>query len=59
MKPEYKEKALENLNGINNRIATIKGMMEGTQPANPSEAIRLAREIERLIELTSNIVDIA
>ena len=54
MKPEYKEKALENLNGINNRIATIKGMMEGTKPAN-----RLAREIERLIELTSNIVDIA
>ena len=59
MKPEYKEKALENLNGINNRIATIKGMMKATQPANPSEAIRLAREIERLIELTSNIVDIA
>lgn len=59
MKPEYKEKALENLSGINNRIATIKGMMEGTKPANPSEAIRLAREIERLIELTSNIVDIA
>ena len=59
MKPEYKEKALENLNGINNRIGTIKGMMEGTQPANPAEAIRLAREIERLVELTSNVVDIA
>ena len=59
MKPEYKEKALENLNGINNRIVTIKGMMEGTQPANPAEAIRLAREIERLVELTSNVVDIA
>jgi hypothetical protein len=59
MKPEYKEKVLENLNGINNRIATIKGMMEGTQPANPAEAIRLAREIERLVELTSNVVDIS
>jgi hypothetical protein len=59
MKPEYKEKALENLNGINNRIVTIKGMMEGTHPANPAEANRLAKEIERLVELTSNIVDIA
>jgi hypothetical protein len=59
MKPEYKEKALENLNGIGNRIATIKGMMEGNHPANPAEAIRLAREIERLVELTTNIVDIA
>jgi hypothetical protein len=59
MKPEYKEKALENLNGINNRIVTIKAMMEGTQPANPAEANRLAREIERLVQLTSNIVDIA
>jgi hypothetical protein len=59
MKPEYKEKALDNLSGINNRIVKIKGMMEGTNPANPAEAIRLAREIERLVELTSNIVDIA
>jgi hypothetical protein len=33
--------------------------MEGTQPANPAEANRLAKEIERLVELTSNIVDIA
>lgn len=59
MKPEYKEKALENINGINNRIETIKGMMEGTQPANQQEAIRLAREIQRLLELTSNIVELA
>lgn len=59
MKPEYKEKALENINGINNRIETIKGMMEGTQPANQQEAIRLAREIQKLLELTSNIVELA
>lgn len=59
MKPEYKEKALENINGISNRIVTIKGMMEGTHPANQQEAIRLAREIEKLLELTSNIVDLA
>ena len=59
MKPEYKEKALENINGISNRIVTIKAMMEGNQPANQQEAIRLAREIEKLLELTSNIVDLA
>lgn len=59
MKPEYKEKVLENLNGINNRIVNVKGMMEGTIPVNQAEAIRLAREIERLVELTTNIVDIS
>jgi len=59
MKPEYKEKALENLNGIANRAVTIKDMMEGKRPANQAEAIRLVREIERLAELTSNVVDIA
>lgn len=59
MKPEYKEKALENINGVHNRIKTIKAMMEGTQPANQQEAIRLAREIEKLLELTSNIVELA
>ena len=59
MKPEYKEKALENLNGIAGRAVTIKDMMEGKRPANQEEAIRLVREIERLAELTSNVVDIA
>lgn len=59
MKHEYKQKTLENLNGISVRIKVIKNMLEGSQPANPEEAKRMAVEIERLLELTTNIVDIA
>jgi hypothetical protein len=59
MKPEYKEKALDNLNGINNRIESVLKMLEGREPANQQRAIGLSKEIKRLIELTQNIVDIS
>jgi hypothetical protein len=34
-------------------------MLHGERPANEEEAKRLAREIERLVELTTNIVDLS
>jgi hypothetical protein len=59
MKPAYKEKALGNIEAIEKRIAVIKDMMEGSRPADQKLALQYAKEIERAIELTRNIVDIS
>lgn len=58
MKPEYKIRAQENLEAIAKRASVISEMLEGKRPANPAEAIKLSKEIERLVELTTNIVDL-
>jgi hypothetical protein len=34
-------------------------MLSGERPANQAEAIKLSKEIERLLELTTNIVDLS
>jgi hypothetical protein len=59
MKTEYKQRAQENLEAINKRAKVINEMLTGERPANQEEAIRLSKEIERLIELTTNIVDLS
>ena len=59
MKPEYKNRVQEHLEAINKRAKIISEMMEGKRPANPNEAIKLTKEIERLVELTTNIVDVS
>ena len=50
MKPEYKEKALSYMEGVQNRTKAIQEMMQGKRPANQEQAIRLTMEIERLLE---------
>jgi hypothetical protein len=59
MKPEYKEKALSYMDGINSRTKTIQEMLEGKRPSNQSDAIRLTKEIERLLEQARNIVELS
>jgi len=59
MKPEYKEKALSYMDGIQNRAKTIQEMLEGARPSNQSDAIRLTKEIERLLEQARNIVELS
>ena len=59
MKPEYKIKAQENLEAVTKRAKVITEMLSGERPANQDEALRLSKEIERLVELTQNIVDLA
>ena len=59
MKTEYKQRAQENLEAISKRAKVISEMLNGERPANEEEAKRLAREIERLVELTTNIVDLS
>ncbi len=59
MKPEYKQRAQENLEAISKRAKVISEMLSGERPANPEEAVRLVREIDRLVALTTNIVDLS
>ena len=48
-----------NLESIAKRAKVISEMLRGERPANQAEATKLATEIERLVELTQNIVDLS
>ena len=56
MKPEYKEKIEGYLEGILNSNKVIAEMLEGKRPSNQSDAIQLTKKIERLLELTGNLI---
>lgn len=59
MKPEYKNRAQENLEAISKRAKVISQMLNGERPVNQEEAKKSASEIQRLVELTLNIVDVS
>lgn len=59
MKHEYKEKVLTHIESIEKRIIILNEMLEGKQPADQKRAIVLTKEINRLTELTRNIIDIS
>lgn len=59
MKFEYKERALENLNSISKRLTILTEMAEGKRTVNDSDVERLLKEMQRLIELTTEIVQIS
>ena len=59
MKVEYKMRAQENLEAIAKRAKVIAEMLKGERPANQAEAVKLSNEIEKLVELTTNLVDLS
>ena len=59
MKPEYQQRAIENLSALDKRADIIIQMMDGSRPANPAEALTIMKEIKRLTELTNNLVDLS
>lgn len=59
MKPEHKEKALSHIEAVENHNKVIKGMLDGSRPSDQKEALRLAHQIERLLELTRTLVELA
>jgi hypothetical protein len=59
MKQEYKMRAQENLEAIAKRAKVIAEMLKGERPANQAEAVKLSNEIEKLVELTTNLVDLS
>ena len=59
MKAEYKMRAQEHLEAIVKRAKVISEMLNGERPVNQEEAKKASKEIERLVELTTNIVDLS
>lgn len=59
MKSEHKERALTHIESIENHNKVIKGMLEGSRPSNQEEALRLTHQIERLLEMTKTLVELA
>ena len=59
MKPEHKEKALTYIESIENHNKVITEMLNGNRPSNQTEALRLSNQIERLLERTKTLVDLA
>ena len=59
MKPERKEKALTHIEAVENHNKVIRGMLDGSRPANQQEALRLTNQIERLLELTRTLVELS
>lgn len=58
MKQEYKNRAIENLVGIDKKVTIIQEMLEGKRPANEKEATDLTKEIKKIIEITTNLIDL-
>ena len=56
MKEAYKTKVKDYLDGIENSNVVIKEMLEGKRPSNQKEAISMTIKIERLLELTRNLI---
>jgi hypothetical protein len=59
MKPEYKMRAQEHLEAISKRNKIIAEMLAGERPVNQAEAIKTTKEIEKLVEMVTNIVDLS
>ena len=59
MKPAYKEKASNHIEGIESRLIKIQEMLEGKRPSNQSDAITLGKEIKYLLNLAKNIVELS
>ena len=59
MKPEYKMRVQEHLEAIAKRNKIIAEMLAGERPVNQAEAIKTTKEIEKLVELVTNIVDLS
>lgn len=59
MKPEYRERALENLNSITKRTQILTEVIEGKRNANDAELIHLIKEINRLVEMTTSVVELS
>ena len=59
MKPEHKQKLLSHLEGVENSSKMIQQMLDGTKPANQETALQLTRNIDRLLEMSRTIVELA
>lgn len=59
MKPEYKIKSEELLNGVDKKIDVITEMLSGKRPADQRLVTAYCRDIKQSIESTLNLISIS
>lgn len=59
MKLEYKERVLENINSINKRVTILLEIVDRKRASNDKEMTQMLKEIHRLTEQTSNLIDVS
>lgn len=59
MKSQHKENALNHLESIAKHNKVIKEMLSGDRPPNQKEAFKLNNQIDRLVEITKNLIDLS
>lgn len=59
MKPEYKERVLENFNAMAKHITYLEDVQNQKRPSTPAEINQSIQQIKRLIDANYNIVDVS
>jgi hypothetical protein len=59
MRPEYKEKTKDFISGVNSRLKTVEGMLNGTRQVDEQLAKRYIKEALNGLEKIEGIVDIS
>lgn len=59
MKPEYKNRSMELLNGVDTKIGKILDMLQGVRPPDQKLAIQIAKELKLSIEKITQLVDLS
>lgn len=59
MKPEYKNKSEELLNGVDKKIDVIVDMVNGKRPADQKLLLSYCRDIKQSIDSTLNLISLS
>lgn len=59
MKPEYKNRSVELLNGVDSKIDKILDMLHGVRPADQKLAIQISKELKSSIEKITQLVELS
>lgn len=59
MKPEYKNRSVELLNGADGKISKILDMLQGVRPPDQKLAIQIAKELKSTIEKVTQLVELS
>lgn len=59
MKPEYKERVLENFNAMAKQITYLEEVQNRKRPSTPAEINQSIQQLKRLLDASYNVVDIS
>jgi len=59
MKPEYKERVLENFNAMAKQITYLEEVQNRKRPGTPAEINQSIQQLKRLLDASYNVVDVS